>query len=193
MSKKPMLEIDARGWGRLQADVPKPRLFFELYQNSKDEDGTSAIAITLEPVPNRPLVRFAVEDDGPGFADLSHAYTLFAPSGKLGIPTKSGFMNMGEKCVVVGALRVTVETTTGTVEFDMGDATRREHPRRKRERGTVVSGEMKMTREELEDTVRALHTLIVPSHITLRVNGAQVPHRQSLLGVPRPAADPAAG
>lgn len=180
MSKKPILEIDARGWSKLQGNLPRYRLFLELYQNSKDEVGTSKIEIEIKPQPGRPLAEFSVTDNGPGFSDLAHAYTLFAPSNKLGNPDQSGFMNMGEKAVVVGCDRLTVTTTTGTVEFDMREQSREEFPRRKRERGTVVSGVMRMTREELDETVKVLKTLIVPDGVVLLVNGEEIPHRRAV-------------
>lgn len=38
---KPILEIDARGWSLRQGNQPKYHLFLGLYQNFKDEDGTT--------------------------------------------------------------------------------------------------------------------------------------------------------
>jgi hypothetical protein len=47
-----------------------------------------------------------------GFDDLSHVYTLFAPSYKLDHPEKSGWMNLGEKMVVVGCKWLRIQTTS---------------------------------------------------------------------------------
>ncbi|MGH7175461.1 MAG: hypothetical protein ACREGR_03840, partial [Minisyncoccia bacterium] len=175
--KKPILEIDAKGWSRIQGNQPRYRLFMELYQNSKDEVGTTEIKIKIEPLGGRPAVLFQVEDDGPGFADLSHAYTLFAPSAKLGNPTQSGFMNLGEKACIVGCTKLSIFTTSGTVDFNMADQSRVENPRKKSQRGTLVIGEMKMTREEYAETILALTSIIPPKHIALWVNGGRVEHR----------------
>lgn len=178
MNKKPLLEIDAKGFARIQGDKPKSRIFAELYQNAKDEAGVEVITIDLTPVPGRPLVEFKVTDDSPeGFVDLSHAYTLFAPSYKLDHPEKSGWMNLGEKMVIVGCKSMTIHTTKGTVEFDMDTQERKDNAWRKRDKGTEITGQMKMTREEYEECLAFLHTLLVPEGIVLKVNGVVVPQR----------------
>lgn len=175
--KKPLLEVDAKGFARVQGDKPKSRVFAELYQNAKDEDGTKVITIDLTPVPGRPLVDFKVTDDGPGFADLSLAYTLFAPSYKLEHPEKSGWMNLGEKMVIVGCKSMTIHTTKGTVEFDMDTQERKDNAWRKRDKGTEITGQMKMTRDEYEECITFLHTLLVPEGIVLKVNGIAITAR----------------
>src|SRR5205085_2034071 len=43
---------------------------------------------------------------------------------------------------------------------------------------------MRLTRQELEETLRVLHTLLVPAHLTLVVNGETVPHRSPLRSFP---------
>src|SRR5438094_2612222 len=88
----------------------------ELVSNAQDEDVTR-IDIKFEHVEQR-TYRLTVEDDSPeGFKDLSHAYTLFAPSYKKSDPTKRGRFNFGEKWVIAMCDPATISTTTGTVIF----------------------------------------------------------------------------
>ncbi len=172
---KPILEVDAKGWKRIQSTIPKFRLLLELYQNAKDEPETRNISITIKQESR--YAEFKVEDDGPGFADLKHAYVLFAPSAKLTNNKQSGFMNMGEKSVVVSCEELTIHTTSGMVVFDMTAGTREEYPRRKRTGGTVVTGRLKMSREEYDQTIEVLHTICLPAHINLTVNGESIQRR----------------
>jgi hypothetical protein len=176
--KKPLLDVDPKGFARVQGDKPKGRMLAELFQNAKDEDGVTEISIDLWPVGGKPTSTFKVEDNSPeGFSDLTHAYTLFAPSYKLDHPEKSGWMNLGEKMVIVGTKWCRISSTKGEVYFDMADATREEFPRRKREKGTVVEGELAMTREEHNDALLFLDMLISPPGIKFSICGKEVPAR----------------
>jgi len=94
-------DVDRVGLSKQADAIPKGRLIAEPIQNALDEVGVSRIEITLVPVPGRPLADLTVEDDGPeGFRDLSHAYTLYAPSYKRGNPEQRGKFNLGEKMVL---------------------------------------------------------------------------------------------
>lgn len=74
------------------------------------------MSVRIEPVrgvAGRALLE--VTDDSPeGFADLTHAYTLFAESAKKGDPLKRGPFNLGEKLVLAISDTVQIATTTGT-------------------------------------------------------------------------------
>jgi len=89
--------VDRSGLGKQAEQHSKGRLIGELVQNALDEAGVTQIAVTLAPVPGRPLADLTVEDDSPeGFRDLSHAYTLYAESYKRANPEQRGQFNLGE-------------------------------------------------------------------------------------------------
>src|SRR5215216_6778468 len=100
MSKQ-WFNVDKAGLGRQAEEQGKGRLVGELVQNALDEPGVTQIVVNLAMVPGQPLADLTVEDDSPeGFRDLSHAYTLFAPSSKRGNPEQRGQFNLGEKLVL---------------------------------------------------------------------------------------------
>ena len=70
--------IDKVGLAKLLERRGKSFAVLELIQNCWDQLVT-LVSVRLEPVPNRALARLVVEGDDPqGFADLTHAYTMFA-------------------------------------------------------------------------------------------------------------------
>src|SRR5262245_55293058 len=139
--------VDKQGLGRQAEEQGKGRLVGELIQNALDEPGVTQIAVALATVPGQDMADLTVEDDSPsGFADLTHAYTLFAPSAKRGNPEQRGQFNLGEKLVLAVCERATISTTKGTVIFDPEQG-RIEKPDR-RERGSVFQGRIRMTQEE---------------------------------------------
>jgi hypothetical protein len=164
-------DMDKAGLGKQAKEQAKGRLIGELVQNSIDEVGVTQIAVTLALVPGRPLADLTVEDDSPeGFRDLSHAYTLFAPSYKRGNPEQRGQFNLGEKMVLAVCESASISTTKGTVLFDP-DEGRLEKPRQKRERGSVFQGRIKMTREEYPQVCDYLRSLLLPKDIIVTFNG----------------------
>lgn len=168
-----MFEVDHKGLAKLVANRGKEFILFELWQNAADEDGVTFIDVNLTSVPNSPYVILRVEDDSPqGFHDLAHAYTLFAESRKKSDATKRGRFNLGEKLVLALFEEATISTTTGEVRFARGQ--RSNHPKRKRERGTVFEGRIRMTREEQARVTEAVKRLIVPDGITFTFNGERI-------------------
>lgn len=149
----------------------------ELYQNVMDTDATKCV-FTITKVPGKPRVRIEVEDDGHGFHDLTHAWTMYAPSEKKADPGKAGRFNMGEKAVLSFAHEATVHTTSGMVVFDSSG--RHEHPRRKRDRGTLFTAELACNQERYEQLVGYLRRIIVRPGLTLIVNGEELPHREPI-------------
>src|SRR5262245_1241273 len=100
MSKQ-WFDVSREGLRKQAEEFSKGRLVGELVQNALDEAGVTQIAVTLAPVPGRPLADLTVEDDSPeGFRDLAHAYTVFAESYKRGNPEQRGRYNIGEKFVL---------------------------------------------------------------------------------------------
>src|SRR5436309_8333094 len=152
-------DVDRAGLGKQAEQQSKGRLVGELVQNALDEEGVTQIAVTLAPVPGRPLAELTVEDDSPeGFRDLAHAYTLFAESYKRSNPEQRGQFNLGEKVVLAVCESASISTTKGTVLFT-GEG-RTEKPRQKRERGSVFLGTIKMTREEFPQVCAYLRSLL---------------------------------
>jgi hypothetical protein len=139
----------------------------ELYQNVMDTSAKNCKFI-LEKIPNAPRMRIVVEDDGEGFQDLSHAWTMFAPSLKKHDPTKGGRFNLGEKVVLSFALSARISTTSGTVEFDENG--RKEYPRKKREIGTVVEAELRCNEQRFQECLEYMRKILVRPGLTLTVN-----------------------
>lgn len=163
-----VFEVDRQGFARKFASRPKSFVLFELLQNAWDERITRVDA-TAEMLPGRPVCRVVVEDDVPeGFADLASVYTLFRDSKKADKPELRGRFELGEKLVLALAIRATITSTKGTIVFE-GET--RRHTRTKREAGSRVEVEFKLTRDEFEAMCAAVETLIVPANIVTTFNG----------------------
>ena len=151
-----------RGFGMIAA---------ELYQNVMDTDATECL-FDIQKIEGQPRAQIIVRDNGPGFARLTDAWTMFAPSLKKDDPTKAGRFNIGEKVVLSFCHSATIATTSGTVEFD-GDG-RREFPRRKRTEGTKITLEIRCTNHQFNQLIEYMPKLIVREGLRLCVNGAEV-------------------
>lgn len=176
-----MFEVDLKGLSQLIEDTGPARLVAELVSNSLDEDGVTAVNVTVGPVAGRPLALVTVEDDAPGgFADLSHAYTLFAPSYKKTRAEKRGRFNLGDKLFLAAAILTgepaRIASTTGAIEFTVGGD--RRTTRDRRDRGSVVSGCLKMTREQYAEVIALLRSLLHDDGVALRVNDERLPSRE---------------
>lgn len=178
MTKLPALAVDLQGLAKLVERRGKSYAVLELIQNAWDEDVT-AVSVTLT-YEGYNKARLVVEDDSPeGFADLSHAFTLFAESKKKSNAEQRGRFNAGDKLVVALAHSFKVETTKGTVEIDVADNSRT-MSKRSRERGTVVTALLRMSREEVEEAERVFETLIAPPGIVTTFNGSALAQRETL-------------
>ena len=143
-------------------------VLFELVQNAWDT-GATDVTVSFEPVEGRPLCWVRVEDDDPdGFKDLTHAWTLFAESEKKGDPEKRGRFNLGEKLVLAICERAEIISTKGNVRFDSDG---RHVGRRRRDKGTLFEGLVKMTRDELTEVRSAASSLIPPSGVITTIGG----------------------
>lgn len=161
--------IERRGFGIIGG---------ELYQNVMDTDATECV-ITIEKVPQRPVAELRVTDNDPtGFHDLSHAWTLFAPSLKKGDPEKAGRFNMGEKFVLSFCREARIVTTCGTVEFDSHG--RKDYPRRKRPVGTEFFAVIDCTNERLQQLLDYMQRIIPKPGLAVTVNGKSLVHRTPL-------------
>ena len=178
-----VFDVDTKGLSQLIEDQGPGRLIVELVRNSLDEDGVTRVAIDLAIQPGRPLCWVNVTDDAPlGFADLSHAYTLFAPSYKKQHAEKAGRFNMGDKLFLAAAIETgkpaVIKSTSGCVKFEGGKRTR---PREKTEKGSEVEAHLKMTRDQYHGEVMPLlKRLILPPGVEVKLNGDVLETRTAL-------------
>ncbi len=170
-------EVDRKGLAKLMARRPKGYVILELLQNAWDED-VSRVDITMEY--DHGLAKVVVGDDCPeGFADLRHAYTLFAESRKKTDPTKRGRFNLGEKLVIAICDEVFITTTKGTIRFNKKGRHRYNHL--KIERGTIFSATLRLKRKEYDEMVLATRQVIPPEGIVTTFNGEELPQREPLV------------
>jgi hypothetical protein len=168
---KQWFDVDRAGLCLQAEEQGKGRLVGELIQNGLDEAGVTQIAVTLALVPGQELADLTVEDDAPeGFRDLTHAYTLFAPSAKRTNPEQRGQFNLGEKLVLAVCDKASITTTKGCVIFDPEQG-RVEKPDELRERGSVFQGRIRMTEGEYSQVCDYLRSLLLPDGIVVTFNG----------------------
>ena len=128
--------VSASGLRQLHAGRAPWTLVKELIQNAWDEAPEATVCkVTITPAGDGTTI-VAVEDDGPGFADVSDAWTLMAETPKRADPNKRGRFNLGEKEILAVALSAEIETAGTTVTFP-AEGGRRTRPNR-RKRGTRV-------------------------------------------------------
>jgi hypothetical protein len=109
MTAAAWFDVDKQGLAKLMAGRHKAFVLYELLQNAWDQNVTE-VKVSLSEVPGRAESEIVVEDDDPdGFADLAHAYTLFAESRKKANPEKRGRFNIGEKLVLALARRASMD------------------------------------------------------------------------------------
>src|ERR1043165_3487384 len=170
MKNNQWFSVNKEGLGRQAEEQGKGRLVGELIQNALDEPGVTQIAVSLALVPGPEVADLTVEDDAPaGFHDLTHAYTLFAPSAKRANPEQRGQFYLGEKLVLAVCEQASISTTKGTVIFDPEQG-QIEKPD-KRERGSVFQGRIRMTEQEYSQVCDYLRSLLLPDGIAVTFNG----------------------
>ena len=108
--------VDKQGLADLVSSKGKVFILHELLQNAWDCPAVKQVDVDMVPVEGKPMINLTVTDDDPdGFKDLTHAYTLFAPSEKKSAPERRGRFNLGEKLVLSLCTSATISSTTGTV------------------------------------------------------------------------------
>jgi hypothetical protein len=172
---KDWFKIDRKGLAKLIERRGKAALVFELISNAFDAEGTTRVEVTLTPEDGVPKVWLTVNDDAPdGFADLSHAYTVFAESSRKAHAEKRGRFNLGEKLVLALCDEASIVTTSGGVMFD---ARGRHAMKAKRASGSEFMGLARITRAELTEILTELRKIIPPQGMALVVNRETVPYR----------------
>lgn len=171
--------VDKEGLAALLERKGKSKAVLELIQNAWDAPGTTRVDVTLIPhATARGRAELLVEDDSPdGFADLTHAFTLFAPSQKVHDETKRGRFNLGEKLVLAICDDAVVASTTGSYRF--GDDGRTKL-RAKRPTGSSFSARIRLTKAEVAEVEALFFQLIAPHGIVTTFNGETLPHRTPL-------------
>lgn len=161
-------EVDRNGLAQVLGRQSKGRAIAELIANAWDEPGVTSVTVRISSIVGRPRVQIEVEDDAPnGFQDLRESYVLFAASKKKGEPATRGRFNVGEKLFIARCIWAAIESTTGTVKFHQDG--HRVNGTAKRERGTLLTALMDMTRDELTEVEALLHQLIPPASIKTQV------------------------
>ena len=166
-AQRAWFEVDRKGLSQLMADRPRSFILAELIQNAWDQNVTKVV-VEIEKQ-NRGLAAVKVVDDDPnGWSDLTHAYTLYAPSAKKADPTLRGRFNLGEKLVLSVCREARIETVTGGVSFD---AKGRHKIRSRRESGSLFEAKLTLTDSDIRQFEDFFKTLISPPGIetTLKV------------------------
>jgi hypothetical protein len=170
-------QVDRKGLGKILARKGVEFVLHELVQNSWDEQ-TTEVHVTLARIAGTRSVKLVVEDDNPeGFSDLSHAWTLFAESGKKVDPEKRGRFNFGEKLVLSLCEEASIHSTKGMVVFD---ASGRHHRRSRRQSGTEFTGILRMTNEDMARCAATMLTLIPPQGIKTYFNEVLLAERKPM-------------
>jgi len=183
MSSSTWFSVDKEGLAKVLGRKGKEFAVLELIQNAWDAPGVTEVSVRIESLPDaagRTLLE--VTDDSPeGFADLAHAYTLFAESVKKGDPLKRGRFNLGEKLVLAISDKVQLATTTGTLIFDRSGRKRR---RVARKMGSQIICQLRMDDKEVAQTIQWTRKLIPPARFHTTVNGESIPVRQPSAVIP---------
>lgn len=171
-------EVDKNGLAKLLEKKGKSFAVTELIQNAWDQKVSRVIVTLKKSIDSLNEYKLSVEDDDPdGFADISHAYTLFAESIKKSDPTKRGRFNLGEKLVLAICHHAEISSTKGTVIFSKDG---RNNIRRKRKKGSVFIGHITLSKKEYEEVCSSIGSLICPVGIHTEFNGEPVPIREPL-------------
>ena len=163
---KQWFEISREGLEAQQLGKPKFHAIREIIQNSLDENITRCQIWTGY---SKGKASLTVEDDSPGgVRKLDDIYTMFNPSYKRPYADKRGFMNVGEKMAFSICESATVETMLGKLTFDKKG---RHYTHQLRERGTKVTMNIKMTKEEYDEILKNIWMIIPPENSNLVING----------------------
>jgi hypothetical protein len=174
-ASKQWFDIDRTGLAKLLERRGIEFAVFELIQNAWDEAGVTRVDVSLQPSKEHPrsYSMLTVTDNAPdGFADLRHAYTMFAESAKKVNAEQRGRFNIGEKLVLSLCKWALITTTKGTVVFD---ADGRSSTKARREFGTQFEALIKMNGEQRERVAQEIKKLIAPVGIVTAFNDEQLP------------------
>ena len=173
--KQERFSISTLGMRELHVDREPWMLVKELVQNAWDEAPEATVCrVKVTPGVREGVARVVVEDDGPGFSDITDSFTLMKPTAKRMDPTRRGRFNIGEKEIISVALEAEIRTVGHTVAFPADGG--REMKRNRRKRGTIVTALLPWTDEQAEGLVEMLRRFR-PTDCSLVINGREVPRR----------------
>lgn len=173
-------DVDKKGLAKLLARRGKAFVLTELIQNAWDQNVTRVNVHLAKPPGSRNATLLVEDDDPNGFANLNHAFTLFAESPKKTDPVKRGRFNLGEKMVLALCDEATILSTNGGVRFD-GQG---RHPlRRRRDSGSLFEGRLRLTAEEFAQCCATIRTLLPPAKILTTFNGVPLEPRTPIAEV----------
>ncbi|HLY83011.1 MAG TPA: hypothetical protein VKQ71_08495, partial [Acidimicrobiales bacterium] len=167
-------DVDKAGLARLVDRRGKATAILELVSNAWDQD-VRRVCVNLRTLSKERALLLVNDDDPKGFSRLADAFTLFAPSEKVGEATKRGRFNMGEKLLLSLCESAIVHTTTGRITFDAEG--RHEEPEFRRSSGSEVTARLRMSKAEVAEALALLGRLIAPAGIETLVNGNPLPAR----------------
>jgi hypothetical protein len=169
------LEVDVDGLRKTLSRKGKVWALHELIQNSWDADATQ-VNVTLTRPKGGTSTLTCVDNAAGGFADLTHAHTLFAESDKKDKATKRGRFSAGDKYVLALMRSAIVTSTTGQIAFQSNG--QRKTGTKCTAVGSEFKGVLNMTDEEYDDIMSKIFSIIPP--IPTFINGKQVPLRKPL-------------
>ena len=175
--QKERFAVSAEGLRQLNAKRPAWSLVKELIQNSWDEAPEATRCDVRIEAAGTGRTRVSVEDDGPGFAEISHAWTLMADTPKRSDPTKRGRFNLGEKEIIAVAVEAEIETAGTTVSFPAAGG--RTTAPNSRTRGTRVRVTMPWSAKEADELRRQLRRFR-PTDCGLTIDGEETARREPL-------------
>lgn len=172
--KNNWFEVSKEGLRQLQEGKPKDFVLKELVQNAWDEDGVTYCNVTMQQ--SNGELTICVSDDAPeGFKDLTHAFTLFAPTYKRLDPEKRGRFNIGEKQVLAICRAAMISTTKGTIIFTSEG---RRHGRSKRSHGSMITVALKANKQEFQNMMEKIYTYLPPQGISFQINSQTIPYKE---------------
>jgi hypothetical protein len=176
-TKNSWLEIDKNGLRKLLEQKDKVFLLTEMVSNAWDENVTEvSVTLTAPDVDGHSWLK-VVDNSPTGWADLSHAHTMFAESTKKANSNKRGRFNAGEKDVLALALEARLTTVKGQVLFNE-DGTRTEGTET-REIGSEFVAKFQLTLKQYNHICAQAKLLIPPPGIVTLFNGEPIQRRES--------------
>jgi hypothetical protein len=175
-----MFEVDRQGLRKLLERRGKVFALYEIIQNAWDQRVNRVSVTFTKPPGSRTAILSVADDDPEGFADIRHAYTLFAESTKKNNPRQRGRFNIGEKLVIALCEESRIITTTGAVEFK-GDT--RRTLRRRTEKGSIFEGTIRITNEEYEECCKSIKKLLPPKGISTYFNDELLSRRDPIVTI----------
>lgn len=167
------LEVDVDGLRKTLSRKGKVWAIHELIQNSWDAEATQ-VNVTLTRPKNGTSTLTCIDNAPGGFADLTHAHTLYAESSKKEVATKRGRFNAGDKYVLALMRSATVTSTTGQVVFQQNGL--RKTTDKCTQVGSEFKGVLNMTEEDYDDIMSKIFSIIPP--IPTFINGQQIQPRK---------------